>query len=558
MDDLAYYENLEKLANAMTEHTGVDIDQVYAILRNLCGILRVCKGVTEFFSSEAQERAGKGETFVCYDSGSESDMSISDRTTMPGGISARCQVYHEAGIEPWNEQEKSRITTVMRLVIGFLSRSRLNHLVERLTMHDEQGYKNFLCFKSRIAQMGGEKLIHHAAIRFNLKHFSVINEEIGREDSNVVMRRYIDSLEEAGGEGAIVCRLGGDNYVMLCDQDYLGVVIGQIEGAPIPFGENERITVSATAGIFLINEDYGYNGPEDIIERIMSAYGAAKAGSNGDIIFFNDMLRINRDKAARIKKLFPIALKNEEIQVYYQPKINVQNNMLIGAEALSRWHQDDGIVLPDDFIPVLEQSMDICRLDYYVLEHVCRDINRWLNEGRQVVRISVNISRRHMIEEDILYHILDIIDMYDVPHEYIEIELTETTTDVEFKKLKDIVTGLQEEGIFAAVDDFGMGYSSLNLIRDIPWNVIKVDKCFVPLDTEKDESARSVMFKNMVNMLHEMGRECVTEGVETKEQVRKLRSHGSVVAQGYYYDRPLPTSEFEKRMDMRYYPEDND
>ncbi|MBP5578737.1 MAG: EAL domain-containing protein, partial [Ruminococcus sp.] len=141
----------------------------------------------------------------------------------------------------------------------------------------------------------------------------------------------------------------------------------------------------------------------------------------------------------------------------------------------------------------------------------------------------------------------------NVPHEYIEIELTETTTDVEFRDLKRVVSSLQQKGIYTSVDDFGMGYSSLNLIRDIPWNVLKVDRSFLPMDAEGSESTRSVMFRYVVAMAKDLGLECVAEGVETSSQVKVLRDNNCVFAQGFLFDKPLPLDEFEQRMDKHFY-----
>ena len=248
-----------------------------------------------------------------------------------------------------------------------------------------------------------------------------------------------------------------------------------------------------------------------------------------------------------IQQLFPTALKEEEFRVFYQPKIDVNTGELIGAEALCRWFHDGKIIPPMDFIPVLEQSTDICKLDFYMLDHVCADIRKWLDEGKEVVRISVNLSRKHMMDYDLLQHIIDIVNKNNVPHKYIEIELTETTTDVEFKDLKRVVRGLQKAGISTSVDDFGMGYSSLNLIKEIPWNVLKVDKSFLPADDDVD-STRSIMFKYVVAMAKELGLECIAEGVETQTQVEVLRDNRCELAQGFFFDKPLPISDFEQRL----------
>ena len=139
-------------------------------------------------------------------------------------------------------------------------------------------------------------------------------------------------------------------------------------------------------------------------------------------------------------------------------------------------------------------------------------------------------------------------------HEYIEIELTETTTDVLFRDLKRVVCGLQEQGIWTAVDDFGIGYSSLNLIRDIPWNVLKVDKSFVPKNNEDQDNISNKMFKHVIMLAHDIGLECVIEGVESIDQLEVLRQNNCNIAQGYFFDRPLPLEDFEERIDRKIYP----
>jgi EAL domain-containing protein (putative c-di-GMP-specific phosphodiesterase class I) len=207
-----------------------------------------------------------------------------------------------------------------------------------------------------------------------------------------------------------------------------------------------------------------------------------------------------------------------------------------------------------EFIPILERSNDICLLDFYMLDHVCSDIRRWIDEGRRVVRVSVNLSRKHMMDVNLLNSIIEIIDRHNVPHNYIEIELTETTTDVEFRDLKRVVGGLQQSGIFTSVDDFGIGYSSLNLIRVIPWNVLKVDRSFIPPDEDDKNSTNSIMFMYVVAMAKALGLECIVEGVETLSQLKTLRENHCDLAQGYLFDRPLPVKDFEDRLNKRFYP----
>ena len=369
------------------------------------------------------------------------------------------------------------------------------------------------------------------------------------------MRNFFNMIENIVGDNGIVCRVGGDNFVSVFKDELLDDILKIVKGVPVVYDNNnqKRIMVSASTGVFRITDEFVYETPGDIMDRILSSSQAAKIGGKDSIVFFDDKMEIGKEKRMKIQQLFPIALKNKEFKVFYQPKIDIQTGELVGAEALCRWFKEGKIIPPMEFIPVLEYSTDICQLDFYMLDNVCKDIRRWLDEGHKVVRVSVNLSRKHMMDVDLLDHIIEIVDRNNVPHNYIEIELTETTTDVEFRDLKRVVSGLQQAGICTSVDDFGMGYSSLNLIREVPWNVLKVDRSFLPLDEENSQSTRNVMFKYVVGMAKELGLECVAEGVETKRQVEILKNNQCVFAQGYYFDRPLPLDEFEDRLIKHHY-----
>ena len=266
----------------------------------------------------------------------------------------------------------------------------------------------------------------------------------------------------------------------------------------------------------------------------------------------SEMQRMMMDDANReykeLMRMLPQAIAKEEFQVYYQPKVDLRNYRLSGAEALCRWIHEGELVPPGKFIPILEKGKAICTLDFYMLDHVCRDLRRWIDEGRQIVRISINLSRRHTMDDNLLDTIMNIIDRYDVPYEYVEVELTETTTDVEFKGLKSIVNGLMERGVQIAVDDFGVGYSSLNLIRELPWNVLKIDRSFLPEGNNKI-SHKTVMLQHVIDLAQGMGLECLAEGVETLDQVRMLKENHCAYAQGYFFDKPMPRPEFEKRLE---------
>ena len=297
-------------------------------------------------------------------------------------------------------------------------------------------------------------------------------------------------------------------------------------------------------------KDYG-----DIMDKIMTASQRAKRQTEGTIVIYEDKMKAERDHVKKVQTDFRVALAQEEFVVYYQPKVDIETRSLTGAEALCRWIQNDKIVPPMEFIPILEMNTDICDLDFYMLDHVCKHIRKWLDEGREAVRVSVNFSRKHLVDIDLIDKIVRVVDKHKVPHEYIEIELTETTTDASFRDLHRVVSGLCEQGIWTAVDDFGVGYSSLSLIGDIPWNVLKVDKSFVPKNNEDQDSKSNKMFKHVIMLAHDIGLECVIEGVESVDQLEVLRANDCSIVQGYFFDRPLPLKDFEERLDRMIYPE---
>ena len=553
-----YYQYLERLTREMVSPEQIRVETVYEDLRELCKMLRVSKGVTAFYSSLSHERRGQGDVYIPYDNGSETDKALTIRSDLEGVLVGQCTVYHAKGDEPWTEDELLRIDTIQRMMLNFVSRDRMKMMIRKATLYDDAGFSNIRLFTHTVEKIGNEQCLKYfCAARIDLKHFSLINQQLGRDVCNKVMKEYIRQLEEATGEGGIVSRLGGDNFVLLFRKNHLEQVVKLLEGSPVHFGDTNdgRVMISARAGILVIPDDYYYHDFGDLMDRIINAYNASKGGGRGDIVFSNEKMLEQKEQAMRIKQIFPVALQNDEILVFYQPKISISTKSIVGAEALSRWYNNGKLVMPDAFIPVLEQSMDICKLDFYILDHVCRDIRRWLDEGKPVVRISVNLSRRHLIDLDLQDHILSIVDNYRIPHHLIEVELTETTSDVEFKDLKRIVTGLQEAGIYTSVDDFGVGYSSLNLIREIPWNILKVDRNFLPSNGDNAQDRFNVMFRHVVKMAKEMGLICVAEGVETKEQVEILRKNGCDIAQGFYYDKPLPVREFEKRLEQNTYPD---
>ncbi|MBR5108803.1 MAG: EAL domain-containing protein [Clostridia bacterium] len=552
--DQSYYYWLEQFVHAITRLPEIDLKQVFSALTELCKLFRVCKGVTCFYDNEQKEAEKDGEVFVCYDSGEAGAPVLVKRLVTAANTVVTVTAYQTKEAAPFTDQERERVELILQMILTFMSQDRLKKIIKRMTCYDSDGFRNLqYLFREfdRLAKAG--LLSGMAAIHFNLKHFSLINHQFGRPGGSAVMRAYVRRMEQALGENGSVYRLGGDNFVALCRQASMPQLLDCLRGESIAVDcpEPKEVTVSAVAGIFIVPQGFQYRTPGDIMNPITTAYQVAKANRGEDIIYYSEQFDLEKEKVIRIKHAFQNALAAGDLLTYYQPKVQVDSGEIIGAEALCRWRQGGRIVMPMEFIPVLEQGIEICELDFYMLDRVCQDLKRWLERKLRVVPVSVNFSRRHMIDPGLFEHIVEVIDRNGIPHALIDIELTETTTDVEFTALKRLVSQLHQAGISTSVDDFGVGYSSLNLIKEIPWNVLKLDRTLLP--SQANRGRGSQMFRHVVALAHEIDMLCVAEGVETPDQLATLRENGCHIAQGFYYDKALPIEAFEQRLKQPYY-----
>lgn len=546
--DKAYIHAIDKLISG-TEHINGYRDP--AIGRAVCPMAQLLR-VGQFYVlvSGSTEQPESGSRHIYYADGQPDEgRSIQRQEAADGGNILRYRVVQRMGDEDWTEEEKDRIRTMLGLLHMLLVRMHVVAVTEYITYRDtELGIYNLNYLTKQADDYISRGCIgEYAACYFNLKGFSTVNKQIGRDRATAVMREYIVLLQELLAEGDIVCRIGGDNFAVLFHKQCLEAVKEHLKGRGIVYDAESggKILINASAGYYMIPGDC--QSSTDIMDCISMAHDTAKNVREEPYVFYDEELMQHLKDMKQLENFFPDAIKNEEFLVYYQPKVELKNYQLAGAEALCRWVHNGEMIQPGTFIPVLEQSKAVCTLDFYMLEHVCRDIRRWLEEGRRVVRVSVNLSRCHLGDPELLDRILEIVDRYQVPHEYIEIELTETTTDADFKDLKQIVTGLQQAGICTSVDDFGIGYSSLNLLKDLPWKVLKIDKGFL-WNRSGDAAQSKIMLKHVIAMAQELGLKCIVEGVETMEHVKLLKENNCFMAQGFYFDKPLPREEFENRL----------
>lgn len=550
-----YYELFEQMVSEMTTIPIFDRDRIVRVNEEICKLFRLSKSETRFYRSINHERIDDGEIICDYDNGTSARIAVQRRIFTRSGTVLICSVY-QAEEDSLTEEEEEKIDIMLRAMMSFIGRNRLQDALEQLGFYDEFGYPNFRYYNRFMNNLfAANHLYGHTIACYNLRRFSLVNQQLGREMGDIVMRKYYNLIKNTIGEDGCVGRLGGDNYVCVFPNDRTKSVLELFDGIPILYDPEvgNRIRVSACAGIYVIPEKLKIKSPEQLMDKIFPTMTIAKQENHGTILYYDEKMVQMRDHVMHIRSIFPNAMKNREFHAFYQPKVDVTWGTIVGAEALCRWFHDDKIVPPMEFIPVLEQNSDICQLDYYMLETACRDIRRWIDSGKKPVRISTNFSRKNLTNVDFLENILEIINRYEIPHEYIEIELTETTTDAGFRDLKRVVTGLREAGVATSIDDFGMGFSSLNLLQDMPWTVLKIDRSFLPNDEEDLRSKNHVMYGHVVSLARDIGLQCVTEGVETAKQIQLLRKNHCHIAQGYFFDKPLPVEEFEKRLDTGKY-----
>ena len=552
-----FSEMFVKLIDVMVDYEHFSREALVDALCRLARSFRLTKVVTEFYKSMMDEKDGEGETLCDFNEGPADIVVLKKELISKTGAIVRATAYAAKGTEPLSREEEQQLDICIRAMMSYIGRNRLQTAVEKLAYHDNNGYPNFAYFFRHLGKMsktGG--FFGFTAIMYNLKDFSDINRNIGFEGGNEVMKTHYETIRDMIGECGAVCRVGGDNFAAIFPNELLERIIAFLKGAEIIFDQGTKgsVSVSACAGIFTIPGDFVYERPGNIVEMILPTCQAAKVSDETDFVYASMKSLEDKENAARVRRDFEKALKNSEFQAYYQPKVNVETGRITGAEALCRWIRDGKMIPPMEFIPILERSTDIFRLDFYMLDLVCKNIRKWLDEGRNAVRISINFSRKHLTDPKLLDNIVDIVNRYDIPYEYIEIELTETTTEGDYHKLKKLVEGLKKIGIHTSIDDFGIGYSSLNLIRELPWNVMKIDRSLLPTSSTNEKDLSTILYKHITAMACDMGLECLTEGVETEEQVQILRDNSCEYAQGYYYDRPLPLDEFEKRLEAGEYP----
>ncbi|MCR4745103.1 MAG: GGDEF domain-containing phosphodiesterase [Lachnospiraceae bacterium] len=385
----------------------------------------------------------------------------------------------------------------------------------------------------------------YAIVYFDIIRFGFINDRYGMDIGNIVLRDYARWLERSITKEEIVARQTGDRFIAVVLRQNLDNFLENLKEHLFEIEYEDRnysINVATRSGIFFPLEQKMPG--EEIISIAHGALNYGKMVKKGNVTYMTEKLYSDIKERKRFENDIPLAMANNEFKVYYQPKVNIHNKRLCGAEALVRWQHKGQMISPGKFIPMLEQNDLMCDMDFYMLRHLCADISKWITKGIVPPTISVNFSRRNLSNENAANEIDEIVNEYHVPKKMIEIEITETIDEFPISVLGEFVDNLHRLGYRVAVDDFGCGSSSLSLLREVTFDTLKIDKGFVDRAYAKDLTILNYIIK----MAKALNVEVLAEGVERKEQLATLDSLGCDVIQGFYFDKPLTGKAFEERM----------
>lgn len=419
----------------------------------------------------------------------------------------------------------------------------VNSVMRYLETHDElTGMYNMKRFYEKVNEITNKYPDDKFVIMlFNISRFKVVNDMFGRKMGDAILKQISENCLAQCSDKRVYARVESDNFITLCPKSEL--VIKDLEkkrNIKVTYN-NITCTVHIRYGIYEVD----YDSKVDIgtmCDRAKMALDSIKNNGNCVAAVYNDNLRNKILKEHMYKEELTSAIENEDFKVYLQPQVRCEDEVVKGAEALVRWeHRKLGLIPPGDFIEFFEQNGLITELDMYVWEKVCQILKQWKEEGRDDY-IAVNISMKDFYIIDLYKVFTNLIEKYGIDKNKLRLEITESAFTLDLEKNVNVIKQLQMFGFIVEMDDFGSGYSSLNALKDIPVNIIKMDMRFV--SQTKDPARADTIIRMILAMSKELKMEVVAEGVETVEQAEKLKQYGCSYIQGYLYAKPMPAEEY--------------
>lgn len=393
---------------------------------------------------------------------------------------------------------------------------------------------------------------HHLALVYlDIDKFKEINDTFGHTAGDLCLETLTDRLTRILPDSAVVGRLAGDEFGIIIDnldpeRNLRAEVVAttrmlqQVINESLHF-QGHALYMSASAGIALYPGDG--NNVIDLIRNADAAMYRAKRQGGGALEVYHPDMNAAAVERLMLKSRLRKAFEKDELLVYYQPKIDLRDGSIAGAEALVRWNMSGrGIVLPAEFIPLAEESNLILDIGEWVLDRVCRDLSEWQQAEVSPHRISVNLSLRQLKQRNFIARVREIVQQHDVPPEKLELEITETTLMEDPTRTIRILDDLYRMGLRLAIDDFGTGYSSLSALQQFPIGTLKIDQSFVRHTTTDHDQATIVAM--VIEMGHSLQMDVVAEGVESDDQLRFLRALNCDFGQGLLFGKPMTVEDF--------------
>lgn len=460
-------------------------------------------------------------------------------------------IGHEKKTYEWMKEESNALLTITKLLSVYLlklkSSEKIQHRIDYLTNYDSL---TKLSSQSKFRRDVAEELeknpeATYAIVYLDINKFKYINDTLGYEAGDDLLREMARTVSGGAFDVLFTGRVSSDNFVLLMTY----VNDQQIQDNLIRLNDSfvKKIKFcSIGKSIYIVSGVAKISYGQDVMATMDNANIARKSikkENEARCCFYDDKLKEKVLLEMDICNSMQQALDDEEFVMYLQPKVNLENQQIVGAEALTRWIRKDGrIMVPNQFIPLFEKNGFIISLDFYIYERACKALRKWMDQGISPVTISVNVSRVHLNTDDFVDKVLGLVETYDIPHNCLEFELTESifldNTDIAI----DTMHRLRNEGFYVSIDDFGAGYSSLNLLKDMTSDVLKLDKEFFGKGDMKNEE--KIIVSSITNMAKQLKMKVLSEGVETEAQSAFLKDISCDMAQGYLFAKPMPEEEF--------------
>ncbi len=386
----------------------------------------------------------------------------------------------------------------------------------------------------------------YAVVKIDIDNFKAINEIYSFEVGDRVLMAFKTVKEMQDEPGLIVARTGVDEFIIFASDEFLQnfdetrVIYEEQLDSLLPQLSNHKLTF--IYGRYSIEP--GETDVDAIVSKVNLAHKLAKESKSEVVFDYSASFKEELREETELTNNMRLAIENNEFKVFLQPKFSVVDGQIIGAEALVRWIKDDGsMVFPSKFIPLFEKNGLIVELDEHVFELTCIVIRKWINSGVGHLPVSVNCSRLNLFNPNYAGVLAKIADKYNIPHDYLDIELTESTMIDGEELLEKLFTDLHNLNFKVSIDDFGSGLSSLGLLKNLNVDTLKLDKSF--FHNSKYTVRSDIIVEGIVKIAQSLNMYVVAEGVETEEQLEFLKIINCDAVQGYYYEKPLPVSEFE-------------